>query len=170
MWYANCISLGIMMTHFACMVHKFVSSNMSTRLASDASCNAKKSAVLWNCRSFLCSSATLQTKCWKGALRMRKSVDFWYHQISWSYVVGNVRYTVTIDNGYMLGISHIEVMTWSPTYSNCSWMISMQLFDYPANDAAILAAFVANCFTEALQPVHIFPVCFVLAIMKVLLF
>jgi hypothetical protein len=49
-------------------------------------------------------------------------------------------------------------------------MISMQLFDYPANDAATLAAFVANCFTEALQPVHIFPVCFVLAIMKVLLF
>jgi hypothetical protein len=35
---------------------------------------------------------------------------------------------------------------------------------------AALAAFVANCFTEALPPVDFFAVCFVLTIMKVLLF
>jgi hypothetical protein len=62
---------------------------------------------------------------------MRKLVDFWYCQISWSYVVGNVRYTVRIDVSYILGVAQVEVMTWSPTYSNCSWMISMQLFDPP---------------------------------------
>jgi hypothetical protein len=45
------------------------------------------------------------------ALRMRRSVDFWYCQISQSYVVGNVRYTVTIDVSYTLGIVHIEVVT-----------------------------------------------------------
>jgi hypothetical protein len=44
-------------------------------------------------------------------LRMRRSVDFWYCQISQSYVVGNVRYTVTIDVSYTLGIVHIEVVT-----------------------------------------------------------
>jgi hypothetical protein len=38
----------------------------------------------------------------------------------------------------------------------------------PAAGAATLAAFVANSFTEALLPVHFFAVCFVLAIMKVL--
>jgi hypothetical protein len=46
----------------------------------------------------------------------------------------------------------------------------MQLFDSPANGTAALAAFVANCFTEALPPVDFLAVCFVLAIMKVLLF
>jgi hypothetical protein len=40
----------------------------------------------------------------------------------------------------------------------------------PPAGAAALAAFVANCFTEALLPVDFFVVCFVLAIMKVLLF
>jgi hypothetical protein len=76
-----------------------------------ASCNAK-TAVLWNCRPVLCCCATSQTKFWKGALRMRRSVYFWYHRISQSNVVRNVRYTVRIDVSYMLGIAHhIEVMT-----------------------------------------------------------
>jgi hypothetical protein len=65
------------------------------------------------------------------ALAMRRSVDFWYLWISWSYVVGNVRYTVTIDVSYTLGIAHIEVTTWAPTYSNCSQMVLMRLFDSP---------------------------------------
>jgi hypothetical protein len=112
------------------MVHKFVFSNMPIKEASDASCNAK-TAILWNHRSILCSCPTLQTKYWKGTLRMRRSVDFWYCWISWCYVVGNVRYTVTIDVSYTLGIAHIEVTTWAPTYRNCSWIISMQLFDAP---------------------------------------
>jgi hypothetical protein len=104
--------------------------NTPTRYASEASCNAK-TAVLWNRRSILCSCAILWTKCWKGALQMRTSVDFWYLWISLSYVVGNVRNTVTIDVSYTLGNVHIEVTTWAPTYSNCSWMVSMQLFDSP---------------------------------------
>jgi hypothetical protein len=40
----------------------------------------------------------------------------------------------------------------------------------PAAGAAALAAFVANYFAEALPPVDFFAVCFVLTIMKVLLF
>jgi hypothetical protein len=35
---------------------------------------------------------------------------------------------------------------------------------------ATLAAFVVNCFTEALPPIDFLAVCFVLAIIKVLLF
>jgi histone H3 len=42
-------------------------------------------------------------------------------------------------------------------------------FDPPAAGAAALAAFVANCFKEALLPVDFFAICFVLAIMMVLL-
>ncbi len=61
---ANCISLRMMVTCFACMAHKFVSLNTPTRYASEASCNAK-TAILWNCRSVLCSCAILWTKHWK---------------------------------------------------------------------------------------------------------
>jgi hypothetical protein len=46
----------------------------------------------------------------------------------------------------------------------------MQLFDPPPDVTATLAAFVADCFTEALLPVDFFAGCFILAIMKVLLF
>jgi hypothetical protein len=40
----------------------------------------------------------------------------------------------------------------------------------PSDSTAALAAFVADCFTEALPPVDFFAVCFILAIMKVLVF
>jgi hypothetical protein len=44
-------------------------------------------------------------------------------------------------------------------------------FDPPCCWCCCLAAlFVANCLTEALLPVDFFAVCFILAIMKVLLF
>ncbi len=43
-------------------------------------------------------------------------------------------------------------------------------FPLAANGAGTLAAFVANWFTEALPPVNFFAVCFILAIMKLLLF
>ncbi len=136
---------------------------------SDASCNAK-TAILWNRRSFLCSCATSWIKHWNRALQMRRSVDFWYHQISQSYVVGNVKYTVTTDVSCTLGIAYIEVTTLSPTSSNCSGWYWCRFLIPPANCTAALAALVANCFTEALLSVHFFAVCFVLAIMKVLLF
>ncbi len=139
---ANCISLRMMVTCFACMAHKFVSLNTPTRYASEASCNAK-TAILWNCRSVLCSCAILWTKHWKA-----------------------------IDVSYTLGIVHIEVTTWAPTYINCSWTVSSDaaILIPPADGTAALAAFVANCFTEALPPVDFLAVCFVLSIMKVLLF
>jgi len=37
---ANCISFGIIVTRFACIAHKFVSSNNETKYASAASCSA----------------------------------------------------------------------------------------------------------------------------------
>ena len=84
--------------------------------------------------------------------------------------MGNVRYTVRIDVSITLGIAHIEVMTWHqltatvPGWYRCGFLIP------PADGAAALAAFVANCFTEALLPVDFFAVYFILAIMKVLFF
>jgi hypothetical protein len=45
-----------------------------------------------------------------------------------------------------------------------------QLFLDDIDVTAALTAFVANCFTEALPPVDFFAICFIHAIMKVLLF
>jgi hypothetical protein len=78
---ANCMSLGIMVTLFACIAHMFVSSNKPTKNASDASCNAKI-AVDWNRVSSPNSWAISLTNLWKGALRINNSVFFWYRWIS----------------------------------------------------------------------------------------
>jgi hypothetical protein len=51
-----------------------------------------------------------------------------------------------------------------PGWYQCSFLIP------PAGGAATLAAFVANCLTEAIPPVDFLAVCFILALMNVLLF
>ena len=78
---ANRISFGMMVTRFAWIAHKLVSSNNPTRYASDASCNARI-AVLWKRKSVLKSCAISRTNLWNGSLRINKSVLFWYLRIS----------------------------------------------------------------------------------------
>ncbi len=78
---ANWISLGMIVTRLAWIAHRLVSSNSPTKYASDASCNAK-TAELWNRRSVLKSWAISLTNLWKGSLRIKSSVDFWYLRIS----------------------------------------------------------------------------------------
>jgi len=83
---ANWMSLGMIVTLLAWIAHKLVSSKSPTKYASDASCNAK-TAELWKRRSVLKSWAISLTNLWKGSLRMRSSVDFWYLRISRSATV-----------------------------------------------------------------------------------
>ncbi|KAJ1452428.1 hypothetical protein M885DRAFT_526985 [Pelagophyceae sp. CCMP2097] len=78
---ASWMSLGMMVTRLAWMAHKLVSSKRPTRYASEASCRARM-AVDWKRRSVLKSCAISRTSRWKGSLRMRSSVDFWYLRIS----------------------------------------------------------------------------------------
>ena len=73
--------MGMMVTRFAWIAHKLVSSNKPTRYASDASCNAR-TADDWNRRSVLKSCAISRTSLWKGNLRINNSVLFWYLRIS----------------------------------------------------------------------------------------
>ena len=93
-----------MVTRFAWMAARFVSSKSETRYASDASCSAM-TAEDWKRRSVytklsvdireakgdeahtLKSCAISRTSRWKGSLRMRSSVDFWYRRISRSATV-----------------------------------------------------------------------------------
>merc|ERR1739842_258917 len=63
------------------MAPRLVSSNRPTRKASEASWRAM-TAEDWKRRSVLKSWAISLTRRWKGSLRMRSSVDFWYFLIS----------------------------------------------------------------------------------------
>ena len=78
---ANCTSFGIMVTRFAWIAQRLVSSNNPTRYASAASCSAII-ADDWNLKSVLKSWAISLTSRWKGNFLIRSSVDFWYLLIS----------------------------------------------------------------------------------------
>ena len=84
---ANWISLGIIVTLFAWMAHRLVSSKRDTKNASAASCRHMM-ALPWKHRSLLPTSwAISRTSREKGSFLMRSSVPFWYHQISWRATV-----------------------------------------------------------------------------------
>ena len=79
---ANWMSLGIIVTLFACMVQRLVSSMRVTKNASAASCRHIM-ALPWKCRSVLPTAwANSHTSHEKGSFLMRSSVLFWNHQIS----------------------------------------------------------------------------------------
>ena len=78
---ARWISLGIIVTLFACMAQRLVSSGRPTNYASAASCRHKM-ACSWKHRSYLPTSrAILWTSHEKGLLQMRSSKLFWNQQI-----------------------------------------------------------------------------------------
>ena len=83
---ANWMSLGMMVTRFAWIAHKLVSSKIPTRYASEASWIAWI-ADDWNRRSALNSWAISRTNLWNGSFLTRSSVDFWYFRISLSDTV-----------------------------------------------------------------------------------
>jgi hypothetical protein len=84
------MSLGMMVTRLAWIAQRLVSSNSEVRYASDASCRAMM-ACDWKRRSVLKSWATSRTRRWKGSLRIRSSVDFWYLRISRSATVPGLK-------------------------------------------------------------------------------
>ena len=76
------MSLGIIVTLFACMAQTLVSSMRPTIYASAASCRHIM-ALPWKCKSYLPTSRAIsQTNCKKGSFLMRSSVLFWNCQIS----------------------------------------------------------------------------------------
>ena len=91
---ANWTSLGIIVTLLACMVHRLASSKRDTKYASAASCRHMM-VLPWKRMSVLPTSWAISwTSCEKGSFRIRSSVLFWYHQISWR---------ATVPGQYLLG-------------------------------------------------------------------
>ena len=82
MWQANWISLGIIVTLFACMAQRLASFMRPTIYASAAPCRHIM-ALPWKCKSYLPTSRViLWTNCEKGSFLMRSSVLLWNCQIS----------------------------------------------------------------------------------------
>ena len=82
MQWANWMSLGIIVSRFACMVQRLASSMRLTTYASAASC--RHIMVLpWKCRSVLPTERAISwTSHEKGSFLLRSSVLFWNRQIS----------------------------------------------------------------------------------------
>ena len=82
MWWANWMSLGIIVTCFACMVQRLASSMRLTTYTSAASCRHIM-ALPWKCRSVLPTWRAISwTSHEKGSFLIRSLVLFWNHQIS----------------------------------------------------------------------------------------
>ena len=82
MWQANWMSLGIIVTLFACMAQRLASSMRDTKNASAASCKHIM-ALPWKCKSVLPTAWAISwTSREKGSFRIRSSVLIWNHQIS----------------------------------------------------------------------------------------
>ena len=76
------MSLGIIVTHFACMGQRLASSMRPTKYASAASCRHTM-ALPWKHRSYLPTSRAIsQTSHEKGSFLIRSLVLFWNCQIS----------------------------------------------------------------------------------------
>ena len=82
MWWANWMSLGIIVTLLACMAQRLVSSMRLTKNASAASCKHIM-ALPWRHISVLPTAWAISwTSCEKGSFLMRSSVLFWNCWIS----------------------------------------------------------------------------------------
>ena len=100
------MSLGIIVTHFAWMAQRFMSSMRPTIYASAASCR-HKIVHPWKCMLYLPTCMAIsQTSHKNGSFQIRSSVFFWNHHISWR---------ATVPGWYLLGF-----FTW-PVCMNSFW-------------------------------------------------
>ena len=136
---ANWMSLGIIVTLFACMVHRLASSMRGTKNASAASC--KHIMVLpWKHKLVLPKAWAISwTSGEKGSFRIRSSVLFWNCQIS---------QRATVPGQYFLGFFTF------PTVRNSFWgalppMVGWSFLaagSSPEADGPASTAIWANCW------------------------
>ena len=136
---ANWMSLGIIVTRFACMAQRLASSMRLTKYASAASC--RHTMVLpWKCRSYLPTSRAISwTSREKGSFLIRSSVLFWNCQIS---------RRATVPSWYFL------VFLTFPTQRNSFWEALpptvgwsfLQTGSSPKADGPASTAIWANCW------------------------
>ena len=117
--WASCISQGRIVTHLACIMHKFVSSISQMIYASATSCNANTipAWIKW----YACSFCKISQTSWRnGIFGISSSVIFWYQWISHRACVPSLN---------LLPFTDLEV-AWGLILSNC--LIPMQgIFPFP---------------------------------------
>ena len=139
----NWISFGIMVTHLACMAHKFVSSNSKIRYASAASCNAVTAAgnILSSCPPCHRSCTNSLTRRSNGALLISSSVDHWYLLIS---------HSATVPGLYLLGFGASVLSSLPPLHLASALATASLLASFLDSDGAPNALFLAVCFVLAM--------------------
>ena len=127
------MSLGIIVTLFACMAQRLASPMRDTKNASAASCKHIM-ALPWKCISVLPTDWAISwTSHKKWSFRMRSSVLFWNHQIS---------QRATVPGWYL------QVFFTFPALRNSFWgalppMVGQSFL--PKTDGPASAAIWANC-------------------------
>ena len=137
---ANWMSLGIIVTLFACMAQRFVSSISLTKYASAASCRHNM-ACTWKHRSYLSTSTAISwTSHEKGLFQMRSSMLLWKRQILWRATVPS-QYLW----GFFSGAAHKNSFqrALSPTVG---WSFLWAGFSLPDIDGPASTAIWANCW------------------------
>ena len=137
------MSLGMIVTRFAWIAHKLVSSKRPTRYASDASWRAPM-AALWKRRSVLKSCAISRTSRWNGSFLISSSVDFWYLRISRRATVPGLSWK--LQKCYYIVMTNPSLNHRDPSVISTFWdasfiillLLFIYLFFHTCNDVASL--------------------------------
>ena len=141
MQWANWISLGIIVTCFACMVQRLASSMRLTIYASAASCRHIM-ALPWKHRSVLPTwRAISQTSHEKGSFLTRSSELFLNHQISWRATVPGWYFLVFLT---FLALRNSFWGALPPMVGQSFFLTSSS----PEADGPASAAIWANCWVD----------------------
>ena len=134
------MSLGMIITCLAWIVHKLLSSNRLTRYASLASCNAIM-VLPWNCTPVKNCCPTSWTSHINGNFPINSSVLFWYFLISHSAMV--------------LGLYLRFVPVWS-TFFSSGFATGLAFFPFTTSFAMGLAFFpFTTSFHASPLPTHL---------------
>ena len=108
---ANCMSLGIIVTHLACIVHRFISSNSHIKCNSAASCRVKTAPIWMLYQGDACCNNSLTTLR-NAILEINSSVDLWNFWIS---------HNASVPSWYLLAFLFIDFSTWVVFLPGWSW-------------------------------------------------
>ena len=140
MWWANWMSLGIIVTHFAWMTQRFASSMRLIIYASTASCR-HMIVHPWRCISYLPTClAILWSSCEKGSFQMRSSVLFWNCHIM---------QRATVPGQYFLGFFTFPACKnsfWGALPPTVGWSILQAGSSPPNLDGLASTAIWTNCW------------------------
>ena len=135
--HANCMSFGIMVTHFAWIANIFACLRSPAKNASPASCSGKTAELCNHNPSLLLCTISL-TSLWKGTLQINKSAPFWYFWISfraciplWIFLCFSIFSSLIIFNCFPFYLLSSVLSVCSPLSIFSSSLVSYYQLPWP---------------------------------------